>query len=68
MPFSFFSRRDPRPEPVPVILPEQLGKEVDRLLTSGHFVPAVKLVRERTELGLTVATRAVRHRQDASDG
>lgn len=63
---NFFSRRDPKPEPLPVLLPDPLGTEVDGLLADDHFVPAVKLVRERTELGLVVATRAVRHRQDAS--
>ncbi len=60
---NFFVRRDPRPEPVPVLLPEPLGSQVDALLNEDQFVKAVKLVRERTELGLLVATRAVRHRQ-----
>ena len=59
---NFFSRRDLRPEPVAVLLPEPLGAEVDALLAAGQFVPAVRLVRERTQLGLLVATRAVRHR------
>lgn len=63
---NLFSRRDPKPEPVPVLLPDPLGTEVDGLLADDHFVPAVKLVRERTELGLVVATRSVRHRQDAA--
>ncbi|WJY64162.1 hypothetical protein CATRI_10495 [Corynebacterium atrinae] len=39
-----------------------LGAEVDTLLAAGQFVPAAGLVRERTQLGLVVATRAVRHR------
>lgn len=63
--FNFLSRHYPKPDPVPVLLPEQLGTEVDALLADDHFVPAVKLVRERTELGLVVATRAVRHRSDS---
>jgi len=59
---NFFFRRGPNPEPVPVLLPEPLGAEVDALVAADRFVAAVKLVRERTELGLVVATRAVRHR------
>lgn len=66
MPLSFFPRRTPAPKPVPVLLPEPLGSEVDALVADDRFVPAVKLVRERTELGLVVATRAVRHRQNGS--
>lgn len=58
-----FAQREPTPEPVPVLLPDPLGVEVDDLLTQDRFVEAVRLVRERTELGLLVATRAVRHRQ-----
>ena len=59
-----FARREPAPEPVPVLLPEPLGVEVDSLLARDRFVEAVRLVRERTQLGLRVATRAVRHRQE----
>lgn len=59
-----FARREPAPEPVPVLLPEPLGVEVDSLLARDRFVEAVRLVRERTQLGLLVATRAVRHRQE----
>ena len=55
---------EPAPEPVPVLLPEPLGVEVDSLLARDRFVEAVRLVRERTQLGLLVATRAVRHRQE----
>lgn len=65
MPFNFF-RRKPTPDPVPVLLPEPLGTEVDTLLDEENFVPAVKLVRERTGLDLLSATRAVRHRRDTA--
>ena len=57
-----FARRQPTPEPVPVLLPEPLGAEVDSLLTQDRFIEAVRLVRERAQLGLLVAARAVRHR------
>ena len=60
---KLFPRRGPEQEPVPVLLPEPLAGEVDSLLGEDRFVEAVRLVRERTELGLIVATRAVRHRQ-----
>lgn len=46
-----------------MLLPDPLGVEVDSLLTQDRFVEAVRLVRERTQLGLLAVTRAMRHRQ-----
>ncbi|MEX5261526.1 hypothetical protein [Kocuria sp. CPCC 205263] len=46
-----------------MLLSEPLSAEVDFLLDLDHFMEAGRLVRERTQLGLFVATRAVRHRQ-----
>ena len=63
MRWNSFARRESTPEPVPVLLPEPLSAEVDFLLNLDHFMEAGRLVRERTQLGLFVATRAVRHRQ-----
>lgn len=60
---KFFSRRSSKPEPQPVLLPEQLGAKVDALLAEDRLIEAVKLVRQQTELDLVTATRAVRHRQ-----
>ena len=45
--------------PVAVLLPEPLAGEVRVLLTEGQYVPAVKLVRERTALNLLPAVLAV---------
>lgn len=60
---TFFSRNRRTPEILPVLLPEPLAAQVDALLNEDRFVKAVKTVRQHTELGLVVATRAVRHRQ-----
>ncbi len=59
----FFGGQRPAEELVAVLLPEELGSEVDQLLGAGRFVEAVRLVR-RTDLNLLPATLAVRHRQD----
>lgn len=60
----FFGGQRPAEELVAVLLPEELGSEVDQLLGAGRFVEAVRLVRRRTDLNLLPATLAVRHRQD----
>lgn len=64
---KFFSRRSPKSEPQPVLLPEQLGAHVAALLGEDRLVEAVKLVRQQTELDLVTATLAVRHRQGPTD-
>ena len=45
-----------------MLLQEPLGSEVDVLVRQDQRVAAVKLVRERTGLGLLVAVKAVDHR------
>jgi len=51
---------------VPVLLPEPLGSEVDALLARDERIGAVRLVRERTGLGLLPAHLAVEHRRDGT--
>ena len=62
MPWSFLHPRRGQPPLVPVLLPEPLGSEVDALVGRDQEVAAVRLVRERTGLGLLVAVKAVDHR------
>lgn len=64
MPWSFLKwRTDQRRQLVPVLLPESLATDVDALLEQDQFVKAVRVVRERTGLGLQVAVFAVEHRR-----
>ncbi|GAA1758813.1 hypothetical protein GCM10009767_17530 [Kocuria aegyptia] len=60
--WSPFDKREPASESLPVTLPELLGLEVDSLTAQGHFIEAVRMVRERTELDWLRAIRAVRLR------
>ncbi|NVC25114.1 hypothetical protein E7Z53_16960 [Kocuria salina] len=57
-----FDKREPASEPLPIDLPELLGLEVDSLTAQGHFIEAVRMVRERTKLGWLGALQAVRQR------
>lgn len=55
-------RRFLEPDPAklePARFSEPLTAEVSRLLADGKRIEAIKLVRERTGLGLTLAVRAV---------
>ncbi|RBY94884.1 hypothetical protein DQ244_06435 [Blastococcus sp. TBT05-19] len=45
--------------PVPVLLPEPLAAEVRVLLAEGERIEAVRLVRQRTHLGIRPALLAV---------
>lgn len=49
-------------------LPGALGAEVDRLVEVGQFAQAVRLVRERTGLGLSEASHAIKAREEAQRG
>ena len=51
---------------VPVLLPEPLASEVDELLRQDEEVKAIRLVRERTGLGLVAARNAVVNRRTPS--
>ena len=51
--------------PVAVILPEPLSTKVRELLATDQYVPAVRLVRQRTHLGLLPAALAVNAVRDA---
>lgn len=57
-----FDKREPASQPIPVILPELLGLEVDSLTAQGHVIEAVRMVRERIQLDWLGAIRAVRLR------
>jgi hypothetical protein len=50
--------------PVAVVLPEPLAGEVRGLLSDDQYVPAVRLVRERTALTLLPAVLAVNRVRD----
>ena len=54
--------------PVPVLLPDQLRSEVERIRTSNGRVAAVRLVRQRTGLDILSATRAVDALDDPGAG
>jgi hypothetical protein len=51
-------------DPVAVILPEPLAGEVRVMLADDRYVPAVKLVRDRTALNLLPAVLAVNRIRD----
>ena len=64
---SLFRRsQEPKPAMVPVLLPEPLASEVDELLRQDEEVKAIRLVRERTGLGLVAARNAVVNRRTPS--
>ena len=54
---------DAEPDMVAVLLPEPLDSEVDELLSQDEEVKAIRLVRERTGLGLLPARNAVENRR-----
>jgi hypothetical protein len=54
--------------PVAVILPEPLAGEVQAMLADDRYVPAVKLVRDRTALNLLPAVLAVNRIRDGNAG
>jgi hypothetical protein len=61
---SWFRRsKTARPDLVPVLLPEPLASEVDDLLRQDEEVKAIRLVRQRTGLGLLPAHNAVKYRR-----
>jgi ribosomal protein L7/L12 len=59
----FQRSRTAKPELVAVLLPEPLASEVDELLRQDEEITAIRLVRERTGLGLLPAYNAVKNRR-----
>jgi ribosomal protein L7/L12 len=61
---AWFTRsKTTRPDMVAVLLPEPLASEVDELLRKDEEIKAIRLVRERTGLGLLPAHNAVKNRR-----
>ena len=64
LPMPWFERwTTAKPDMVAVLLPEPLASEVDELLSQDEEIKAIRLVRERTGLGLLPAHNAVKNRR-----